>query len=327
MSQLMKTASIVCPCCSGLEYDRCCKVLHHGQVAKSAEKLMRSRYAAYALGLPDYIIQTTHPASAEYMTKHAVWKQNILQFSQNIQFQRLEILSARENRDIAEVVFTAHLAEDDRDATFTERSYFEKANGRFWYVRGDVEAGRAEHLVSSGQLRVLPLAYYGEAVLRQKAAPITVITDEIKQLVEDMVATMLSADGMGLAAPQVHRSIRLFVIQTPENEAVDPGKIDVFINPVLSFPSSEKKTATEGCVSIPTVRATFDRPTEITVEYTTLDGVVVKKRFSGWMARAVMHENDHLNGMLTVERMPEEAKRKIEPFLRNFEKRMRGFRE
>lgn len=94
---------------------------------------MRSRYTAYALNLPDYIIATTHPSNPHYTTNTAAWKASLAQFSQNTLFQKLEILKHTPST----VTFTAHLLQNGRDATFTEKSYFEKIGPQWLYHHGE----------------------------------------------------------------------------------------------------------------------------------------------------------------------------------------------
>lgn len=126
-----------CPCCSQKSYLECCKIFHDGVLPETALQLMRSRYSAYALNLSDYIIETTHPNNPHVLKDRLQWKYNIIQFSMNTQFDRLEILDFKENGEIATVTFRASLTQNGRDATFTEKSYFEKISGRWLYLRGD----------------------------------------------------------------------------------------------------------------------------------------------------------------------------------------------
>jgi uncharacterized protein YchJ len=128
----------LCPCCSGKAYNACCKPFHEGAKPENALQLMRSRYSAYALNIPDYIVATTHPANPQYSENTFSWKRSISQFSQNYSFKRLEILDFKENNNLATVTFTAYLSQDTRDATFTERSYFEKINNQWLYREGQL---------------------------------------------------------------------------------------------------------------------------------------------------------------------------------------------
>lgn len=319
--------SLSCPCCSGNAYAACCKPLHEGLLPVNALALMRSRYAAFALNLPDYLIATTHPAGTQYSEHPFLWKRQLSQFSQRSSFEGLEILAFQENATLATVTFTAHLSQDGKDATFTEKSYFEKFRGRWLYRNGQIAAGRVIPAASAGPLRLLPLAYYGAAVLRQKAEAIPRVTSEIQDLVIDMVETMDAFNAMGIAAPQVYSPLRLFVIRKPIEEPdtgrLDLGAVEVFINPTLSAPSAAAWSAPEGCLSIPNLRASVERPKEITVEYTSLEGQRCTQRFTGWEARVIMHENDHINGVLFVDRMDSEEKKKSASVLKNIEQRLK----
>lgn len=315
----------LCPCSSGKEYEQCCKIFHQGEIPENALLLMRARYSAYALNLPDYIVETTHPASPQYSENKFSWKRSISRFSRGFSFDKLEILEFKEKEPIAIVTFTAHISREGSDATFTERSYFEKIHDRWFYRSGQLMEGHVPSLATTSQLRLLPLAYYGDPILRRAADPITEITSDIKKLVEEMVETMDACDGSGLAAPQVHHSIRLFIIRTPietEEGKIEYGEVKVFINPKLSSHSADKVKASEGCLSIPTIRSAVERPKEVTVEYTTLEGRTITRRFSGWEARVIMHENDHIDGILFVDRLEPEELAKITPLLQNLEKRI-----
>lgn len=321
----MNNLEITCPCGTGLKYGKCCHPFHEGAIPKTPVQLMRSRYTAYVLNLPDYIVKTTHPASPQYSDNKFSWKRKISQFATNSTFQKLEILDSKEKNSLGTVVFTCYILQDGQDASFTEKSYFEKIKDRWFYRGGQLQSGSVPNMITTGELRVLPLAYYDEQILRKKAAPILEISDDIKTLVEEMIETMDACNGIGLAAPQVHHSIRLFVIRTPieENlERLGVGDVQVFINPTLSSPSKDTWKAPEGCLSIPTIGAEVERPKEITVEYMNLDGIIIKKQFFGWAARVIMHENDHLNGVLFIDRLDSEEKEKLKPLLKNLNERI-----
>lgn len=128
------------------EYKDCCKPFHEGAIPESALLLMRSRYSAYALNLPDYIIATTHPSNPHSVKDKVSWKRSIASFSRNFSFRKLEILDFKEKGSLATVTFVAYLSEGAKDATFTERSSFEKINDRWFYLSGELAEGRAPHL-------------------------------------------------------------------------------------------------------------------------------------------------------------------------------------
>ena len=155
-----------CPCGSQNAYEDCCKRFHDGLLPDNALQLMRSRYAAYALNLPDYIIKTTHPASPQYCDNHRPWKKKISEFSLNSQFEKLEILDFNERGHVATVTYVATLPQNNQDATFTEKSYFEKLKNKWLYRCGQLAEGHAPNLITNSQVRLLPLAYYGHPILR-----------------------------------------------------------------------------------------------------------------------------------------------------------------
>ncbi|MCH9626695.1 MAG: Peptide deformylase [Chlamydiales bacterium] len=165
----------------------------------------------------------------------------------------------------------------------------------------------------------LPLRYYGDPVLRQKAEPIEEITDEIRQLAHDMIETMLAVNGIGLAATQVGHMVRLFVSNVDyEDESGEVHLCEplVYINPILSNPSDMLVERTEGCLSIPNLHTAVVRPHSVEVEAQDLEGTFFKKVCEGYLARNIMHENDHLNGVLFIDRIKGKRRTLLEPELR-----------
>lgn len=130
-----------CPCCSGKSYANCCKLFHKGKHAENALQLMRSRFTAYALDLPEYIIQTTHPANPQFIEDTFLWKKSISQFSKSSWFKKLDILDFKEERSNATVTFVAHIYQGADDCTFTEKSYFELIDHDWLYRSGQVVKG------------------------------------------------------------------------------------------------------------------------------------------------------------------------------------------
>lgn len=317
----------MCPCCSGKSYEECCRPYHEGRLAENAEKLMRSRFSAYALNLPEYIIITTHPASPQYHDNHFSWKRSLSEFSKGSNFQKLEVHDFKERDNLATVTFTAYIDQNGHDTTFTEKSYFEKREGRWFYRTGLLREGHAPSLITTAPLRVLPLAYYGDPILQKKAEPIEEITKEVVALAEEMIETMDACNGLGLAAPQVHHSVRLFVIRIPvetEEGKREPGEAKVFINPKIVSKSDDTWVAPEGCLSIPAVQADVVRPKEITVEYTDLEGNKHKETFTGWEGKAICHENDHIDGILFIDHLDDVERANLEPFLIKLKNRIHG---
>lgn len=132
---------LACPCCSGKLYRDCCSLYHQGKEAETAVALMRSRYSAYALNNVDYIIRTTHPRHPSLTQNLNQWKEEILNFALNTDFESLEIIDSKEQGERATVIFIAHLKQNDEDITFTERSFFAKVEGCWLYVNGDIFPG------------------------------------------------------------------------------------------------------------------------------------------------------------------------------------------
>lgn len=170
---------------------------------------------------------------------------------------------------------------------------------------------------------LLHLRYYGDPVLRKKCSPVGKITEEIRQLVLDMIETMDNSNGIGLAAPQVGKDLRLFVLRNYiSNEKGELSLSDpkVFINPRLFDHSQEMVEEEEGCLSIPGIRSLVPRPVRIKIEATDLEGKLFTEELEGYNARVRMHENDHLNGVLFIDRIDERTRREIEPLLRDIKK-------
>ncbi len=127
-----------CPCKSGKQYEVCCKPFHIGQKPDTALQLMRSRFSAYALCLPQYIMDTTHRANSQFDKDAIRWAKNISEFSSHTEFGGLDILEFKEKGAAATVTFVAHLIQNKKDASFTEKSYFEKESDKWLYVRGEL---------------------------------------------------------------------------------------------------------------------------------------------------------------------------------------------
>jgi peptide deformylase len=170
----------------------------------------------------------------------------------------------------------------------------------------------------------LSLLYYDDQRLRKKSEPIVEITDQIKKFAHEMVRAMVHYNGVGLAAPQVGRHIRLIVIRdefVTEDGEYSLGEPEILINPQLSRPSKQKEIRPEGCLSIPGIHAEVERPISVHVRYQTVEGKVVEENPTGFRARVIMHENDHLNGVLYVDRLTPEERAKIEPSLRDLKEK------
>ena len=137
---------------------------------------------------------------------------------------------------------------------------------------------------------------YGDSALRRKAEPIDVIDDDVRNLCQLMVEVMIRANGVGLAAPQIGVSKRIFVMDVDD-------ELYIFINPELVELSEETVESSEGCLSVPGVDATVARSTRAVVEGLNLDGERIRLEGEGIIARAIQHEIDHLNGNLYFDRI------------------------
>ncbi|MEZ4238025.1 MAG: YchJ family metal-binding protein [Myxococcota bacterium] len=127
-----------CRCHSRRQARRCCEPLHQGKPAPTAEALMRSRYAAYALGLVDYVVATTDPDGPQWHADVDAWRADVARFCRDTRFVDLRIDDAPPpDGDVAHVTFTATLTRGGADASFTERSRFVRRDGRWLYHSGE----------------------------------------------------------------------------------------------------------------------------------------------------------------------------------------------
>lgn len=136
--------------------------------------------------------------------------------------------------------------------------------------------------------------------LRKLCTPITDVTDELRALAEDMLATMYDAPGVGLAAPQIGVMRRLFVMDCVKDPEA-PRQPMVLINPEITWASEELSTYEEGCLSIPEHYAEVERPAEVRMRWLSLEGRIEEAQFSGLWATCAQHELDHLNGKLFID--------------------------
>lgn len=165
---------------------------------------------------------------------------------------------------------------------------------------------------------VLPIYAYGQPVLKKVAAPIEPGFEGLEQLLADMWETMYQAEGVGLAAPQVGMSIRLFVIDTEQLDKEDrkgdkePGFKKVFINARMVDETGDLWTYEEGCLSIPRIRGDVERPPHIRIRYQDENFQEHEETFTGVNARVIQHEYDHIQGVLFTERLKPLKKRLIQ---------------
>lgn len=132
------TAKNTCPCGSGQSYAECCKPYHDGRLAQTPQDLMRSRYSAYALGLVDYIIDTTDPLGSVWDADMTAWIERIKKFAHKTTFGGVKILEAHADGDAGTVKFRAKLAKKASDLSFSETSQFVRREGRWLYSEGEI---------------------------------------------------------------------------------------------------------------------------------------------------------------------------------------------
>jgi peptide deformylase len=147
----------------------------------------------------------------------------------------------------------------------------------------------------------LKIITYGHPSLRVRCAPVTEFTPELRDFAEDMFKTMFDNDGIGLAASQVDRRIRLLVIGMPQKDSEEVTKYAI-VNPEI-VESRGTWDYEEGCLSLPEIRDTVTRPAWIKLKYQDLDGVERVIETDGLFARVLQHETDHLNGVLFIDHL------------------------
>ncbi len=155
--------------------------------------------------------------------------------------------------------------------------------------------------------KILPIVELGNPILRQKAAPVSQINDpKIQTLIDDMFITSIEAPGVGLAAPQVGHSVRLFVVtagEDPDNPKDLFNTPQAIINPEIIKFSTETHEDWEGCLSIPGIRGKVNRATSLRVKYVDRNGNPMEVEVHDFIARIFQHENDHLDGLIFLDRM------------------------
>lgn len=177
---------------------------------------------------------------------------------------------------------------------------------------------------------ILPIVAYGNPVLKRVADEITSDYPDLSELIENMWETMYAAHGVGLAAPQIGLSIRLFVIDASlfvDEEEMDQEEIDtlkdlkkVFINPIIEEEHGELWSFNEGCLSIPDVREDVSRKEEIVVSYVDENFTPQQLKLNGLAARVVQHEYDHIQGVLFTDHLSPLKKRLIKKRLTSISK-------
>ncbi|NJK83753.1 MAG: peptide deformylase [Saprospiraceae bacterium] len=174
---------------------------------------------------------------------------------------------------------------------------------------------------------ILPVYAYGNSVLKKKGAVIDAHYEHLHQLIDDMWETMNHAQGVGLAAPQIGLSIRLFVVDTTkfhDEESDEPiaelGFKKVFINAEKIAEGGERWAYEEGCLSIPDIRGDVERPAQIRLKYLDEHFMPHEEIFTGMNARVIQHEYDHIDGILFLDHLKPLKRRLIQRKLENIKK-------
>lgn len=168
---------------------------------------------------------------------------------------------------------------------------------------------------------IYPIVMYGDPVLRQKAKDIEPGTD-LKVLIDDMFETMQAASGIGLAAPQIGKAIRLFIVDGTglEDEPGMEGFRKAFINPVLVDETGTPWDFEEGCLSIPNIREKVSRKAELTIRYFDENWNPKEEQYDGMKARIIQHEYDHIEGKMFVDYLTPLRKRLLKGKLADISK-------
>ena len=155
--------------------------------------------------------------------------------------------------------------------------------------------------------RILQIAQLGHPVLQARAEEVEGVTEpQIQSLINDMLITVMDANGVGLAAPQVYAPVRIIVVaprpsaRYPDAPEMEPAAM---INPEILWESEERVTGWEGCLSAPGVRAPVPRAEQVTLQYLTRNGEQNEAAFTAFLARIIQHECDHLDGISFLERV------------------------
>lgn len=168
---------------------------------------------------------------------------------------------------------------------------------------------------------IYPIVVYGNPVLKKRARNVEKGEEDVKQLAEDMFETMEAASGVGLAAPQIGKSLRMFVVDgTPMEDKDMEGFRKVFINPEMIEELGKEWEYEEGCLSIPHIRELITRQERLRIKYFDENWVQHEEEYKGIKARIIQHEYDHIEGILFTDKLTPFKRRLLKGKLQNISK-------
>jgi len=170
---------------------------------------------------------------------------------------------------------------------------------------------------------ILPIIAYGDPILKREAEEIDKDYPFLAEFIENMWETMYNAEGVGLAAPQVGKSIRIFMVDCTPFEEDEPqlkGFKKLFINPIIIEETGKEWSFNEGCLSIPAIREDVSRQPKVTIEYYDENLELTEETYDGLAARVIQHEYDHIEGILFTDKINPLKKRLLSSKLNNISK-------
>ncbi len=170
---------------------------------------------------------------------------------------------------------------------------------------------------------ILPIIAYGDPILKREAEEIDKDYPFLAEFIENMWETMYNAEGVGLAAPQVGKSIRIFMVDCTPFEEDEPqlkGFKKLFINPIIIEETGKEWSFNEGCLSIPAIREDVSRQPKVTIEYYDENWELKEETYDGLAARVIQHEYDHIEGILFTDKINPLKKRLLSSKLNNISK-------
>ena len=170
---------------------------------------------------------------------------------------------------------------------------------------------------------ILPVIAFGNKILKKRADDISKDHEGLEELISNMWETMYGAQGVGLAAPQIGKSIRLFLVdtvQTQEEGEEEKGIKKVFINPIVLSEDGKYWSYEEGCLSIPNIRGDVERQEKVRIRYRDENWEIKEEEYDGINARVIQHEYDHLEGVLFTDKIKPLKKRLIKRKLESIKK-------